>query len=155
MKGPKIDGTYVPHTRQLIESPAWRRLSLSARRLLDRIELEHLRHAGKENGRLPVTFDQFFKFGIHRHAIAPAMRECSALGLLEITKQGCAGNAEFRSPNHFRLTYLPCMGTDPPTHEWRAIATMEHAEAFARQARKLRNSCASQSAKNRKFPVKK
>jgi hypothetical protein len=101
MKRPKIGGPYVPHTRELIESLAWRALSLSARRLLDRIELEHLRHSGKDNGRLPITFDQFVDYGIHRHAIAPAMRECEALGLLQVTERGCAGNAEFCSPNYF------------------------------------------------------
>jgi len=132
----KIDGPYVPHIRQLIEAPAWRTLSLSARRVLDRIELEHLRHGGKENGQLAVTFEQFVAFGIHRHAIAPAIREARALGFLKITSPGAAGNAEFRAPNRFKLTYLPSMGTNPATHEWRSITTIDHAEMTAREARK-------------------
>lgn len=136
MTHPKIGGPYVAHTREMLQSPAWRTLSLGARRLLDRIELEHLAHGGKDNGKLPVTFDQFVDYGIHRHAIAPGMRECSALGMLEITRQGCAGNAEFRSPNQFRITYLPSMGTIQPTNEWRSITTLDLAEALAREARK-------------------
>jgi hypothetical protein len=60
----KISGQYVPHLRELIEAPAWRVLSLSARRLLDRIEIEHVRHGGQEKGQLAVTFDDFAKYGI-------------------------------------------------------------------------------------------
>jgi hypothetical protein len=129
----KIGGQYVPHLADLIRSPAWRTLSLSARRLLDRVEDEYLRHGGNDNGKLPVTFDDFVRWGLHRHAIAPAMRECVALGVLVITKQGNAGNAEFRSPNLFLLPYLEA---DTAGQKWRRIATDEEAEAIARVARR-------------------
>jgi hypothetical protein len=132
---PKIDGQYAPHIDELIMSPSWRALSLSARRLLDRIEHEHNRHGGQENGLLPVTFDQFAEYGIHRHAIAPAMRECVALGLLKITRKGRAGPADTRLPNLFLLTYLAGMGKHKPTHDWRNIKTIEEAEAIAAVAR--------------------
>jgi hypothetical protein len=79
-----------------MESPAFRVLSLSARRVLDRVEIEHAHHGGKDNGALPVTFDDFQRYGIHRHAVAPAIREVVALGFLEITQQGRAGNAAWR-----------------------------------------------------------
>jgi DNA-binding transcriptional MocR family regulator len=135
MKHQKIDGLFVPHTRELLESPAWRILSQSARRLLHRIELEHLRHRGEENGRLPVTFNQFFEYGVHRHGIAPAIRECEALGLIQVTKRGTAANADFYAPNVFRLTYLPA-GTRRATHEWRKIKTLDEAAILADAARK-------------------
>ena len=90
----------------MIKSPAWSVLSLSARRVLDRIEIEHADHGGNDNGRLPVTYDDFERDGIHRHAIGPAIRETVALGFAEITERGRAGNAEFRSPHKFRLTYF-------------------------------------------------
>jgi hypothetical protein len=63
------------------------------------------------------------------------MRECEALGLLEITQRGIAGNAEFCSPNYFRLTYLPTMATTPATHDWRRIEAIESAKALIRAAR--------------------
>jgi hypothetical protein len=126
----KIGGQYVPHLRELIEAPAWRVLSLSARRLLNRVEIEHMRHGGQDNGKLPVTFDHFVEYGIDRHAIAPAMRECIALGLLVITQHGSAGNAEHRAPNLFLLPYLQAT-TD---QKWRQITTIEEAEAIAREA---------------------
>jgi hypothetical protein len=88
-----------------LRSPAYCVLSLSARRLLDRMEIELADHGGTDNGKLPVTYDDFERYGIHRHAIGPAIRELVALGFVEITEVGRAGNAEWRKPNVFRLTY--------------------------------------------------
>jgi hypothetical protein len=129
-----IDGQFAAHTIEMIKSPAWSVLSLSARRVLDRLEIEHADHGGNENGRLPVTYDDFECYGIHRHAIAPAIREIVALGFAEITERGRAGNAEFRSPHKYRLTYFR-MGRAPPTNEWQRIKTVEQAQALARAAR--------------------
>jgi len=130
-----IDGQFVAHTIEMIGSPAWSVLSLSARRVLDRIEIEHADHGGNENGRLPVTYDDFERYGIHRHSIAAAIRETVALGFTEITERGRAGNAEFRSPHKFRLTYFHVRRA-PPTHEWQRIKTVEEAQALATAARR-------------------
>jgi hypothetical protein len=130
-----IDGNYVPHTRELLEAPAWRVLSLSGHRVLDRIEIEHLRHGGKDNGELPVTFNTFEVYGIHRHAIAPALRECAALSLVRITRRGSAGNAGHKQPNHFLLTYLPAKGRSQASNEWRRFKTVDEADAVAQAAR--------------------
>jgi len=131
----RIDGNYVPHTRELLEAPVWRVLSLSGHRVLDRIEIEHLRHGGKDNGELPVTFNNFEAYGIHRHSIAPALRECAVLGLVRITRRGSAGNAEHRRPNHFLLTYLPAKGRGQASNEWRRFKTFAEADAVAQAAR--------------------
>jgi hypothetical protein len=102
----QISGQWVSLRLEMIESPAYRVLSLSAHRVLTRVMSEHCHHGGKENGRLPVTYDQFCKFGLHRHAIAPAIRELEALGFLQITERGRPGPGEFRHPNKFRITLL-------------------------------------------------
>jgi hypothetical protein len=39
-------------------------------------------HGGTDNGKLPTTYDDFERYGIHRHAIAPAIREAIALDFL-------------------------------------------------------------------------
>ena len=128
-----IDGQFAWHLIDMLRSPAWCALSLSARRLLDRVEIEMAEHGGTDNGKLPVTYDDFGRYGIHRHAIAPAIREAVALGFLEVTEPGRAGNAEWRKPNLFRLTYR---NTDyKPTNEWKRIETDEQARAIARTAR--------------------
>jgi hypothetical protein len=130
-----IDGQFAAHTIEMIKSPAWSVLSLSARRVLDRIEIEHADHGGNDNGRLPVTFDDFECYGIHRHSIRAAIQETVALGFAEITERGRAGNAEFRSPHKFRLTYFR-VGRAPPTNEWQRIKSVEEAQALARAARR-------------------
>ena len=85
----------------MLRSPAWRALSLSARRMLDRLEIEMADHGGTDNGKLPTTYDDFHRYGIYRHAIGPAIREAVALGFLKVTEPGRAGNAEWRKPNLF------------------------------------------------------
>ena len=136
MKHGKITGQFVPRLIQMLRSPAYRVLSLSGRRILDRIEIEHATHGGRDNGKLPVTFADFIGFGIgNRHAIARGLREVCALGFVERTRPGRGGNAEFRIPNLFRLTYLPARGKNP-THDWRRIETVEEAEKIARKVRR-------------------
>jgi hypothetical protein len=104
--------------------------------VLARIEIEHMRHGGAENGHLPVTYGDFVAYGIHRHAIGPAIRELASLGFIEITQRGRAGNREFRSPSVYRLTYRHAKhAPGDGTHEWRWIQSMEHAEEIAKRAR--------------------
>jgi hypothetical protein len=102
----RIGEQFVSLRVSMLRSPAYRALSLSARRVLNRIEIEHMAHGGVENGKLPVTYEHFAEYGIHKDAIAPAIRQCAELGFLEITERGWAGHAEFRRPNLYRLTYL-------------------------------------------------
>jgi DNA-binding transcriptional MocR family regulator len=120
----------------MLESAAYRALSLSAHRVLARIEIELAHHGGKDNGKLPVTYDDFEAYGIDRHAVAPAIRELEALGFIEVTP-GSAGTAEFRAPNRFRLTFKDWK-RQPPSNEWRRISSAE-AKSVARHARKVKN----------------
>src|SRR5215470_6044835 len=130
-----ISGQFAPRLIEMLESPAYRVLSLSARRALDRIEIELAHHGGNDNGRLPITYSDFEAYGIHHHSIRPAISELEALGFIEITERGRAGNAEFRSPNMFRLTARPCQGLPGDgTHEWRRIETIEQAKQIAKAA---------------------
>jgi phytoene dehydrogenase-like protein len=122
----------------MLESPGFRMLSRAAFMVLFRIEIESAHHGGKENGRLPITCDDFEAYGIHRHAIRPAIRELLAFGFIEITEIGRAGNAEFRKPNLFRLTYRHAKDAwGDGTHEWRRFEklTTEQAKEIARHAR--------------------
>lgn len=101
----RLDTPFAARPIRMLESSAYKVLSLSGRRFLDRLEIEFAAHGGTSNGKLPVTYDQFKDYGIHRHAIAPARREVVALGFVVVTEAGRAGNAEWRRPNLFRLTY--------------------------------------------------
>jgi hypothetical protein len=136
-KGNTIAGQFIARPVAMLECPAYKVLSRAAHQVLARLEIEHAHHGGVENGRLPVTFDQFVKYGLHRHAVAPAIRELAALGLIEITVHGRSGSADYARPNQFRLTYRNAAGEiGDGTHDWRKIATIQEAEAIADRARK-------------------
>jgi hypothetical protein len=137
----------------MLESPAYRVLSLSAHRVMARLEIEMAHHGGKpeENGRLPCTYEHFVEFGLHPDAIAPAIRELVALGFVEITRKGCAGNAGYRQPTLYRLTYRHCGSHKETTDEWKGIRTMEEAEALAKRSRAQQSE---RQAKNKSPPPK-
>jgi hypothetical protein len=125
----------------LKESPAYRILSLAARRILDRIEIELRKHAGNGNGKLIVTKLQFIEYGLHQDAIAPALRELNALGIITVTAHGRGGNAEHRQPNKFLLNYQ-CGAIDAHeliTNSWKRFKTLEEAEQVAAIARKAKD----------------
>jgi hypothetical protein len=130
----QIEGAFAPRLIEMLDSPALRVTSQSGLRILHRVEIELGRHGGTENGKLKVTYNDFVKYGVDRHCIGPGIREMVALGFLEITEQGRAGNAEYRAPNVFRLTYRHTDDAQP-THEWRRIKTLEEAQEIARAAR--------------------
>jgi hypothetical protein len=135
---------------ELQESPAYRVLSLSGHRALSRIEIELRHHGGRDNGALPVTFDDFEAYGISRHSIGPALAELEALGLIVITEHGVmAKAAEYRRTNKFRLTTSPELeGVGPHGCYWRRFKTLEEAFAAAEAAR-------TNSAEKKKPPVQK
>jgi hypothetical protein len=134
----KISGQFAARLIEMMESPAYRVLSLSAHRALSRIEIEWAHHGGQDNGQLPVTFDDFERYGVNRHAIGPALAELEALGFIVITEKGkMARAADYRRPNKFLLTSRPANKGVDPLHKWRRFKTMEEAECAAESARKL------------------
>ena len=137
--GAAYSGRFAGRLVEMLESPAYRVLSLAAHRVLSRIEIENVRHAGQENGNLVVTYEQFIAYGVGRNEIGPAIRELGALGFIEVTARGVAGNADQKAPNKFRLTYRGSAGTHAVmgdgSHEWRRITTIEEAKAIATAAR--------------------
>jgi hypothetical protein len=136
----RISGQWSAYLIEMLQSPAYRVLSLSARRVLNRIEIELASHGGNDIERLPVTQADFIAHGIARKWIAPAIREVEALGFIRITQRGRGGNAEHRKENQFFPTYLP--GRDrtlEPPHDWRRIKTLEEAEQIAKAARANKN----------------
>src|SRR5262249_35208529 len=145
----KIPGQFAPRLIEMLESPAYRVLSRSGHMVLARIEIELAHHAGNDNGRLPVTTEDFVQYGMHRTSVAPALREAEALGFIRITERGHGGNAEHRLPNRFYLTYrntLESRGSQP-TDEWRRIKTLEDANQVARTARNNKSTLAVERGK--------
>lgn len=143
----KIEGPFAPRTIEMLESPAYRALSLSAHRVLARIEIELGQRAMKENGSLIVTHRQFEKYGIHRNGVSAAVREACNLGFLAITRQGYAGSGEHRLASTYRLTFRPTEDAKA-TNEWRRIESVEQAEKIAGAARSARKKKISARGKH-------
>jgi len=143
----KIAEAWISYPLSMIESPAMRALSLSAIRIMHRLEIEHMAHGGAENGRLVVTHDQLHAWGVGPNQISPAIHELVFLGFLEITRKGAAGNAQYRQAAQYRLTYVNNKNRAQPTHERRKIKTTEDAEQLAQAARLLRDARASAAGK--------
>jgi hypothetical protein len=135
-----IAGGWVSYQRSMVASPALRVLSQGAVRVMHRLEDEHMAHGGAENGRLIVTHDQFVEWGVHHNAVAPAIRELVALGFVEITEKGCAGNENHRRATKYRLTYVNSKSREQPTHEWSRIMTIDEAERIATVARAAKDT---------------
>ena len=145
----KISGQFAARLIEMLESPAYRVLSLSAHRVLSRIEIEWAHHGGQDNGQLPVTFDNFADYGVHRASIGPALAELEALGFIMITEKGKkARAADYRRPNKFLLTSRPVSKGADQLPKWKRFKTMEEAEAAAESARRI-------SGEKKKSPVRK
>jgi hypothetical protein len=138
-KSAKIGEQFAAHPVRMLLSPAWRVLSRGGRQFLDRLEIEKAKHAG-HNKDLPLTYKDLIEYGMTREQIPAAMREAQALGFVDRTQKGSGGNAEWRKPSRWRLTYLHSRGDprDPsnaPTHDWEKIETLAQAKAVQRRAR--------------------
>jgi hypothetical protein len=142
---------FVARPIEMLESPAYRALSATGHRALSRIEIELANHGGKDNGRLPVTSEDFEQYGMDPKSVAPAVREVEALGFVEVTERGRPSKSDFkRHPNRFRLTYLPGMiRGEAPTNEWKRHETIEMALDVARRARKNKDPRLVEKAKAR------
>jgi hypothetical protein len=143
----QIDGQFNARLIEMMESPAYCVLSRAARMVLDRICIELAHHGGNDNGKLPVTYEQFVEYGVDRKAIPAAIRELVALGFIEVTVKGRHSAGDARCPNMFRLTCVNCKSTPNPTHEWRRIKTMEEARAIAQEARAAKDKRAVRKSK--------
>jgi hypothetical protein len=131
-----IGGQFAPRLIEMLESPAYRALSLCGRRVLDRLEIELGHHGGTNNGRLPVTYADFVRYGMDKQSIPGALREVEALGFVEITERGRPSESDFgRHPNLFRITYRHGARGEEPTHEWKRYATVLDARNIAKAAR--------------------
>jgi hypothetical protein len=115
---PPADEPWVWLTRELLSSNAWQTLSINERRVIDRLLIEHMNHAGTMNGQLRVSHRQFIKCGVTKNKVAPAIRGLVARGLVRITPTESGG--DIRGYYQYRLTFLPANYKEP-TNEWRSF----------------------------------
>jgi hypothetical protein len=122
----------------MVESEAFRALSGSALKILFHLTSVWARSGGiKAKTKLVATYEQLSRcWGMDEHTVARALRQLKALGFLEVTEEGCAGNADEHQPNLFRLTFLPAEGVaGTGSNEWRQIVP-EDAKRIANEAQR-------------------
>jgi hypothetical protein len=149
-----ITGQWAARSIEMLESPAYRTLSLSAHRALARIEIELAHHGGNDNGKLPVTFDDFVQYGVRRHSIGSSLDELETLGFIKITQHGkMAKGAEYRRPNLFLLATRPELeGVGPERCGWRRFQTLDEAERALERVRARRQNLKAASAETAPKP---
>jgi hypothetical protein len=149
-----ITGQWAARSIEMLESPAYRALGLSAHRALARIEIELAHHGGNDNGKLPVTFDDFVQYGVRRHSIGSSLDELETLGFIKITQHGkMAKGAEYRRPNLFLLATRPELeGVGPERCGWRRFQTLEEAERALERVRARRQNLKAASAETAPKP---
>jgi hypothetical protein len=146
----KLEEPFVMMPQSLLESFAWRALSHAGQLVVSRIALEHLRHAGTQNGKLKVRKADFVEYGVRSNSVAPAQREAVALGLVILAKRGRAGNAEHRSAHEWSLAFVKdrrskaMVGTT-----WKRFQSLPEARAVADEARKKKDTHAVATGKKR------
>ena len=87
-------------TQEMLESSAWRAMSFAARKIIDRLIVEHLAHAGTENGNLISTYSDFEKFEIRAAGVLPrAIVAAETLGFIDVIKRGGSAYADLRFPS--------------------------------------------------------
>jgi hypothetical protein len=116
MKPKQSEGPWIKLRLDMLESLAWRALTPPAKKVVERLMIELMKHAGKENGRLICTYQDFVAFGIRGRSIAYAIRQAVELGFVEITARGWRAAVHGR-PAKYRLTFLSAYGK-VPTDEW-------------------------------------
>jgi hypothetical protein len=114
--------------RGLIESDAWRDLTINARRFLDFLMIEHMRHGGRDNGYLLAPRRQLTAFGIGAHYISGAIDEVDRLGLVDC-KRGIG-----RRPSCYSRTWLKVKGGGVATDRWKVYRSVASAEQHSQGA---------------------
>lgn len=133
--GPPDKRPWVWLETEMLASPAWRALSINARRLIDFLLIEHRNHAGRENGKLRAPYRQLQEFGLTAELIRPAIDEAERLGFVRSTALGFEVGRLRRRPSGFRLTFIAGSTESPispPTNEWRAVNEIQKAASETR-----------------------
>lgn len=113
---------------EVMESRAWRALSINARRVMDRLLLESFCHMGVDNGKLRVSVRQFAECGVAMRFAKGAIAELESAGLIAVTKGVARGSLV--PPNLYRITFH---GTLEDDATWTAEKPQQKASAMSEE----------------------
>jgi hypothetical protein len=118
---------------KLLTSRAWHALGPNAKRLIEFLMIEHLRHGGRRNGHLLAPRRQLEE-GISEHLVSGAIKEAEALGFVDCTR------GVGRCPSVYTLTWLPLSDGSEPSNRYLECDDAAAAVMAARKASKRRIS---------------
>lgn len=121
-------------TEEFIASPALRSVGVSARRILDCLVYELLRHNRLTNGRLVVPHSQLKqKIGIKSSdTVQKGILELEAVGIIRVQSRYRKGGRH--DANRYTLTFIGAESTDadgvflPPTNDWKRFGSDQQAK---------------------------
>lgn len=116
---PPPGAAFVWHTRKMLESEAWRALPLNARRFIDFLQIEHMSHAGTENGNLLAPYTQLVSFGLPRSEVSLAIHDAATLGFVAVRHGARLGGRAGAS--RYALSWLPLADGTPAANGWERI----------------------------------
>ncbi|MGR9169609.1 hypothetical protein [Rhizobium sp. KDH_Rht_773_N] len=148
---PKDQGGWIAISRALLESPAYRTLSVNARKALDRLLIEHVGHGRLKNGQLLVTHEQFQAYGVTGEYVADAVEELQYKGLLK-SKKGRAGNGTAH-PTVYTLTIDGTYDGLAATNDWKRF-TMAEARLWGEVVRKQRSEQRAKIGRKKKSSLR-
>ncbi len=122
-------GAFIPRRLEMLLSPSWQNAPRPLLRLIERLEIEHLRHGGQNNGELYVSYTQFVDYGVSKKSVRSTLKLGEDLGLLEVIREEGIVRGDIRPDNCYRLTYVPAKGKQNPSDEWKGL-TDERAKAL-------------------------
>jgi hypothetical protein len=76
-------------------------------------------HAGTQNGRLIVTYNDFVRYGIRREALPTAIANVAARGLIVVTEKGRRSVGPDRWPTRYALGWLPMSDGAATPNRWK------------------------------------
>jgi hypothetical protein len=146
-----LQGPWIFHTQEMLQSPAFQARSITARRIWDALLVEHLNNGSYMNGELVMPYNELQRlYGCSRSLIRDGIDELVALGFIaEMEPREINGN--HRPANTYRLTFLGTGKAAPPTNEWRRFTgAPELVEMAKRNAKEKRKAVRSAQAVQRK-----
>lgn len=114
---------FVKMPRGLMASDAWLSMRGGHLKIISALCEEHMRHGGKDNGRLKAPHRQLAGLGIAPRKVAGLIRDLEKWGLIECQRGG------MRTATRYGLTWLPRADGKPPSNAWRDHRAPETAKS--------------------------
>ena len=132
----QMEGAYVRLPLYLLQSPAFRGLSIPARGCLDFLCIEHLTHGGAENGNLMAPYRQLEASGVRKDSIREGLHMLESFGLIERTQYGGRQGGKANA-SRYGLGWLPFRGEPEPRDRFRKI-TAEQVSGYLGELKVMR-----------------